>query len=130
MVGEDVEDDRGAVDHRHADGLLQVPLLAGQQLVVAGHEVRARVRDRPLQVGQLALSEVAVRVGLRAPLDQLARHGHAGGPQELAQLGEIGLLRRHRDAQRPLPGARVADALAIPALSVPPVASPLHSSPV
>ncbi len=42
MVGEDVEDDRRPVDDRHADLLLEVALLPGQQLVVAGHEVGAR----------------------------------------------------------------------------------------
>ncbi len=39
MVGEDVEDDRGAIDDRHAQRLLEVALLARQQLVVAGHQV-------------------------------------------------------------------------------------------
>ena len=38
--GEDVEDHRGAVDHRHAELLLEVALLARGQLVVAGDEVR------------------------------------------------------------------------------------------
>ena len=39
VVGEDVEDHRGAVDHRHAERLLQVALLAGHQLVVDGDQV-------------------------------------------------------------------------------------------
>ena len=34
VVGEDVEDDRRAVDHRHAGRFLQVAFLARQQLVV------------------------------------------------------------------------------------------------
>ena len=38
--GEDVEDDRRAVDHRHAERRLEVALLARRQLVVAGDEVR------------------------------------------------------------------------------------------
>ena len=42
VVGEDVEDDRRAVDHRHVELLLEVALLARQQLVVAGHEVGVR----------------------------------------------------------------------------------------
>ena len=65
VVGEDVEDDRRAVDHRHAERLLEVALLARQQLVVAGDEVRVRLLHRPLQLGELALAEVAVGVGLR-----------------------------------------------------------------
>ena len=39
VVGEDVEDDRRAVDHRHAERLLEVALLARRQLVVAGDQV-------------------------------------------------------------------------------------------
>ena len=54
MVGEDVEDDRGPVDHRDADVLLEVALLARQQLVVAGDQVGARVLDVALQLGELA----------------------------------------------------------------------------
>ena len=90
VVGEDVEDDRRAVDHRHAELLLEVALLARQQLVVAGDEVGVRLRDRALQLRELALAEVAVGVGPVAALDELARHRHAGGSQELPQLGEVG----------------------------------------
>ena len=42
MVGEDVEDHRRAVDHRHAQRRLEVALLARRQLVVAGDEVGVR----------------------------------------------------------------------------------------
>ncbi len=46
VVGEDVEDDRRAVDHRHAGLLLEVALLAREQLVVAGDQVGVRLRER------------------------------------------------------------------------------------
>ena len=39
VVGEDVEDHRGAVDHGHAERLLEVALLARRQLVVDGDQV-------------------------------------------------------------------------------------------
>ncbi len=39
VVGEDVEDHRGAVDHGDAERRLQVALLARQQLVVDGDDV-------------------------------------------------------------------------------------------
>ena len=45
--GEDVEDHRRAVDHRHAERLLQVALLARGQLVVAGDQVRVGLPSRP-----------------------------------------------------------------------------------
>ena len=89
MVGEDVEDDRGAVDHGHVERLLEVALLARLELVVAGHDVRARLLDRLLELRELALAEVAVGIGRRAPLAQLSCHGDAGGAQQLLELGEI-----------------------------------------
>ena len=39
VVGEDVEDDRRPVDHRQAQRLFEVALLAGTQLIVAGDQV-------------------------------------------------------------------------------------------
>ena len=41
VVGEDVQNHRGAVDHRDVERGLEVSLLPGRQLVVAGNEVRA-----------------------------------------------------------------------------------------
>ena len=52
--------------------------------------------DRLLQLSELALAEIAVGVGPRAALGQLARHGHAGGAQQLVQLAEIDLVRARR----------------------------------
>ena len=45
VVGEDVEDHRRAVDHRHAQRRLQVALLARGELVVAGDQVRVAGGD-------------------------------------------------------------------------------------
>ena len=48
VVGEDVEDHRGAVDHRHAERRLEVALLARRELVVAGDQVGvAALRSPP-----------------------------------------------------------------------------------
>ena len=57
--GEDVEDDRGAVDHRQPERRLEVALLARRELVVAGDEVRVRARELGLQLLELAGAEVA-----------------------------------------------------------------------
>ena len=54
VVGEDVEDHRRAVDHRHAERLLEVALLARHELVVAGDEVGVRAGDLDLELGELA----------------------------------------------------------------------------
>ena len=64
VVGEDVEDDRGAVDHRDVERRLEVALLARNELVVAGDQVGAVTLDLRAQLGELAAPEVAVRVGL------------------------------------------------------------------
>ena len=42
---------------------------------------------------------------LLAVLDELADDGHAGGAQQLAQLGEVVALRHDADAERALLGA-------------------------
>ena len=62
--GEDVEDDRRAIDHRHAERRLQVALLAGRELVVAGDEVGVGGGDLRLHLVELAGAQVGV--GVRA----------------------------------------------------------------
>ena len=115
MVGEDVEDHRGAVDHRNVERRLEVALLARRELVVAGDQVRVRRADLGLQLGELAAAEVAVGSGSGANLDDLAGGRDAGGAQELLELGErVGPsprgARDDPDAQRALARARVVDA--------------------
>ena len=105
VVGEDVEDDRRPVDDRHAELLLEVALLARQQLVVDRDQVRVGLLGRLLQLGELPAAEVAVRIGPLAALHHLARDRHAGGAQELAQLGQIGVVGGDADRQRALGGA-------------------------
>ena len=89
MRGEDVEDHGRAVDDGQADGLLQVALLARGQLVVAGDQVGVGGARSGLCLGDLAGAEVGVRVRRFAALDHLADDAHAGGAQQLGQLGEI-----------------------------------------
>ena len=82
--GEDVEDDRGAVDHRDSERRLEVALLARRELVVAGDEVRVGGGELGLQLLELAGAEIRVRVRLLAALDHLADRRDAGGAQQLA----------------------------------------------
>ena len=106
--GENVEDDRRAVDHRDLELGLKVALLPRRQLVVDGHEVRVGPLDSLLQLDELAAPEIAVGVGLRAVLDHRPGRRHAGCAQQLAQLGEIlvAVPGINPDGQRPLGGAR------------------------
>ena len=102
--GEDVEDDRRAVDHRDAERGLEVAFLARRQLVVAGHEIRVRRGDLGLHV--LELSGAEVRVGMRAltALDELADGRHPCGAQQLFEFGEVWIVagRDRSDHQRAL----------------------------
>jgi hypothetical protein len=112
VVGEDVEDHRGAVDHRHAELGLEVSLLARGQLIVAGDQVGVHAVQRPLQLGELAATQVSVRIGLRPHLDHLTGRRDAGGAQQLLELGErLAILLRARgdpDRKRPLPRPWIA----------------------
>ena len=95
--GEDVEDDRGAIDHRHAERRLQVALLARRELVVAGDEVGVDGGDLRLDLVELAGAEVGVGVRLVATLDHRSHRGDARRAQQLLQLGEMVVLaRRYR----------------------------------
>ncbi len=137
VVGEDVEDDGGAVDHRHPQGRLEVALLARCQLVVAGDQVGVAGADLLLQLVEPAAAEVAVGVRFRALLGRLAGGRNAGGAQQLLQLGErlAGLTAvDDADRQGALAGARVRDAGAVHAgrtfvrLRVAAISRTLHSS--
>jgi hypothetical protein len=132
VVGKDVEDGRRPVHHGHADRLLEIAFLTRQELVVTRDQVRAGLGHGALQLLELALAEVCVRVGMLAALHHLAGDRNAGGAQELLQLRQLVapvlLLtgRQHRDAQRPLTGTWVDDSctvrsrvLRLPCASVP-----------
>ena len=103
--GEDVEDHGRAVDDRQVERLLEVALLARGQLVVAGDDVRVGALRELLQLLDLALAEVVVRVRVLAVLDELADDRHSGGAQELAELGEVVPVGHHAHDERALLGA-------------------------
>ena len=114
VIGEDVEDHRGAVDDRDTQRGLEVALLPRDELVVAGDQVRVGARDLGPKLRELAASQIAIGVGGPARLDQLARRRDPGGAEKLLELGEgIALARRagnDSDRQRALSGAWVLDA--------------------
>ena len=79
VPGEDVEDDRGPVDDRHPELLLEVAALARRQLVVDRDEVRVGRLGLRLDLLELARPEVGVRVRLVAVLDDLSDGRDARG---------------------------------------------------
>ena len=107
MGSEDVEDDRGAIDHRQAERALEVALLARCELVVARDQVRVGAGQLPLQFVDLAGTQIAVGVGMVAVLDELPDPGHPGCAQQLAELGQLVVraVGKRRDQIRALASA-------------------------
>jgi hypothetical protein len=104
VLGEDVEDHGGAVQHRQIELGLEVALLARAELVVGDHDVRVGALEQRFELGDLAGAEVRVRVHGVALLRQLPDGGDAGGAQELLELLQIRRLVGGRDAVSALPG--------------------------
>ncbi len=78
MLGEDVQDQRGAVDNLDLDGTLQAPQLAGREFAVADDRVSS-VRGNDLgQFPRLARSDVGSGVRPAAALDQRVQYLRTG----------------------------------------------------
>ena len=91
MLGEDVQDQRGAVDDLHLDRLLQRGELGRAQLTIADDGVGAGGDDHVAQFLRLAGTDVGGGVGLVAALDESLEHLGAGRLGERGQLGEAGV---------------------------------------
>ena len=102
VLGEDVQDQRGPVDHLDPQPFLQVAQLAGGQLAVADHRVRAGGLDDLDQLDDLAGPDVGRAVGMAAALHDGFQDDRAGG---FGQPGEFG----HRRLRRLGPGAAGPD---------------------
>ena len=91
VLGEDVEDEPGAIDDLHLDHLLQVTQLAGAELSVADDGVGAAGDDEVPQLARLARADV--RRGIRpvAPLDDAVEHQRPGRLRQGGQLPEAAL---------------------------------------
>ena len=88
VLGEDVEDQRDAVDDVAREQLLEVALLRGRELVVEHHEVDVERLRELAQLLRLAGTDVGGGVGSIAPLEhELDRLG-AGGVDEERELVE------------------------------------------
>ncbi len=92
VLGEDVEDQLGAVDHPRLERVLERPLLGRVELVVDDQHLGAGALVLLLELLELALADVGAPVGPRAVLDELAARLDAGGADQLAQLAELVLV--------------------------------------
>ena len=87
VLGEDVEDQRGAVDDLDLDLVLEVAQLAGRELAVADDGVGAGGLHDLADRLDLAAADVGRRVGLLAALEDGLEHLGAGGLGEQRELG-------------------------------------------
>ena len=97
VLGEDVEDQLRAVDHAQPQLALEVPLLAGAQVLVADQDVVADLVLGLPQLFDLALADEQGRLDLGPALDV---RGDDFGPGRPAQLRQL----RHLLGQRRLRG--------------------------
>ena len=91
VLGEDVEDQLGAVDDARLESVLEAPLLHGRELVVDDQGLGGGTLEGLLKLDELALADVRARVGPLAVLHELADRLHACRARQLAQLGEFAL---------------------------------------
>ena len=73
MIGEDVQDQLGAVQHLHANRLFQVAGLSRRKIVIQQNDVGLQLRHRGSQLVNLATSQIGAPGGLFTPLNQLTR---------------------------------------------------------
>ncbi len=128
MLGEDVEDQLGAVDDARLQRVLERPLLRGRELVVHEQDLGPGRSVRALQLLELPLAHVGADVGACAMLDEHPDRLDAGGARELRQLGELGVRveagRQHREDEAALElgaGRGIGPAVTHDARIMPPV---------
>jgi hypothetical protein len=94
VLGEDVEDQRGPVDHLDLELVLELTQLAGRELAVTDHGVRADGTDGVAELGDLAGADERGGVGAAAALDHAVEDLRTGGLGEAGELGQrrLGLL--------------------------------------
>jgi hypothetical protein len=88
MSGEDVEDQRRAVDDLDLDPILEVTQLGGSELSVADHRVRTSGDHHLPQLVHFATPDVGSRIRAGTPLDQSVKHLRASRLCQQLQLGQ------------------------------------------
>ena len=106
VLGEDVEDELGAVDHAQLELVLETALLARVEVVVDDEGFGVRAGDRLLQLDELPLPHVGARIRRGPALQELPDGLDARGAQKLPHLGELVLfvnaLGQHGDEEAAL----------------------------
>ena len=90
MLGEDVQDEGGAVDDLDADDVLQGAALGGGELAVDDDRVGSGGGHDVGQLVSLAAAQVGGGIGVVAPLDEGVQDLAAGGLGQSGQLAQRG----------------------------------------
>ena len=85
-LGEDVQDEQGAIDHTHAQDLFHRFLGAGWQLIVADDQVGRMLDGQLARLIQLAAPEIGARVRMIQALRHSADDVRASGARQLIEL--------------------------------------------
>ena len=88
-LGENVQNQTGAVEHSAFHRALQVALLAGAQTVVEQHHVGLVLAHQLRQLLGLAGTDKQRRVGAVALAQQLHHRLHAGGRHQMMELIQV-----------------------------------------
>ena len=91
MLGEDVEDQPGAVDDLHLDDVLELAQLTGRELAVDDDGVGAVLDHDVAQLARLARADVRRRIRPVAALDEAVDDDRPGGLGQARELGEAAL---------------------------------------
>ena len=101
MLREDVEDQLRTIDDPRLEGILELALLHGRELIVDEQRFGVRASEGLLELHELALADVGARVRLWSALDELGDGLHTRRPRKLLQLRELATgvhaLRQHGD---------------------------------
>jgi hypothetical protein len=82
MLGEDIQNQRGAIDDLYLHDVLELAQLTRAQLAIANHRVRASRSDDFGQFRGLASADVCCRVGPLAPLNETLENLRSGRLRE------------------------------------------------
>ncbi len=96
MLGENIQDQRRAVDDLDLHDALELAELPGGELAVADDGVGTGVRDDPGQLGGLARADIGSRVRPATPLDQALEYFRPGGLGQQRKLAQRVLGGRQR----------------------------------
>ena len=113
VLGEDVEDQLRPVDDTSVEGVLEVALLRGIELVVDDHAVCSGLREALFQLVELSFPDVRAPRRQGAALHNRADRLDPGSPCQFVHFGELFLgvdpLSQHREDEPALRLAGVWD---------------------